>query len=284
MSSYLAREGVDIGQTRTAYGELQQLNQKYGELATDVGLAAGGALPPPFGTAADVASLGRSLWKGDWGGALFDVVGFVPIFGDAAKAGRIANKLVDLKRGVDAAASGVARMMNKTKSAATKYWDDIIKRNKAAYEEALKKCNGSKACKEAAALKKGPQYANTPKDGPNGSWTKGERGDGTWTPTNGGPPVEYKNGFPDYKPFSKGEVDIPMQGNRTSDFTNADKAMREKLGDPNWERPSGHTWHHNENGVTMELIPQNVHATGGGASTPHMGGASLHDGSQTAEF
>lgn len=110
----------------------------------------------------NVHATGGGAWKGDWGGALFDVVGFVPIFGDAAKAGRIANKLVDLKRGVDAAASGVARMMNKTKSAATKYWDDIIKRNKAAYEEALKKCNGSKACKEAAALKKGPQYTSTP--------------------------------------------------------------------------------------------------------------------------
>jgi hypothetical protein len=37
-------------------------------------------------------------------------------------------------------------------------------------------------------------------------------------------------------------------------------------------------------GVTMELIPQNIHATGGGASTPHMGGASLYEGSNASEF
>jgi hypothetical protein len=129
---------------------------------------------------------------------------------------------------------------------------------------------------------KGPQYKNTPTEGPNGKWV-GERGDGTWVPENGGPPVEYRNGFPDYSPYSRGQVDIPMAGD-SKDFAAADKAMREKLGDPNWKRPPDCTWHHNENGVTMELIPKNVHATGGGASTPHMGGAAMTSGSQADEF
>jgi len=68
------------------------------------------------------------------------------------------------------------------------------------------------------------------------------------------------------------------------DFTSADKAMRDQLDDPDWTRPSTHTWHHSENGVTMELIPKNIHATGGGASTPHMGGVSLYGGSNATEF
>jgi hypothetical protein len=89
MSNALAKEGIDPSKTREAWDELQQLNQKYGELAADAALAAGGALPPPFGTAADVLSLGKSLWTGDWGGALMDVVGFVPVLGDAAKLGKI---------------------------------------------------------------------------------------------------------------------------------------------------------------------------------------------------
>lgn len=282
MGNQLARDGVDIGSTRDAYRQMQDLTSKYGELATDAGLAAGGALPPPFGTAADIASLGRSLWKGDWGGALFDVIGFVPVLGDAAKAGKVANRLVDLKRAVDTAASGMQRAFQKTKDAATKYWDDIAVRNRQAYDDAIKNCT-NKACRDAKAPLKGPQYNNTPTDGPNGKWA-GERGDSTWQPSNGGPPVTYKNGFPDYGPFSKGDVDIPMQGNRTTDFGAADEAMRQKLNDPNWERPADHTWHHSENGVTMQLIPKNVHATGGGASTPHMGGASLYTGSNATEF
>lgn len=282
MSGYLAKEGVDPTKTRSAYQELQQLNSRYGELATDVGLAAGGALPPPFGTAADVASLGRSLWKGDWGGALMDVVGLVPIAGDAAKAAKIANKLNDLRKSLDVAASALSKTFQKTKSAAAKYWDDMAKARKADYDAAIKNCK-TKACRDAEAAKKGPQYGNTPTDGPNGKWV-GDRGESVWQPANGGPPITYKNGFPDYAPHATGSVDIPMKGNRTTDFTTADQAMRDKIGDPDWTRPSTHTWHHKEDGVTMELIPKSVHATGGGASTPHMGGASLYDGSNAGGF
>lgn len=284
MSGYLQREGVDVTKTRAAHAELAALNAKYGELATDAALAAGGALPPPFGTAADVASLGRSLWKGDWGGALLDVAGLVPIVGDGAKGAKIANRLNDLRKSLDVAQTGMQRAFGKTQAAARKYWDDAIKSNKTAYEEALKACNGSKACREAAAAKKGPQYKNTPTSGKNGEWVSGERGDGVWKPANGGPSITYKDGFPNYGPHSKGDVQIPMRGNTSSDFRDADAAMRDKLGDPNWQRPRDHTWHHNEDGTTMQLIPKNVHATGGGASTPHMGGASLYDGSNATQF
>ncbi|MBM7069277.1 HNH endonuclease [Actibacterium sp. 188UL27-1] len=285
MSGYLRNEGVDVNTTRTAYDELGQLNQKYGELATDAALAAGGALPPPAGTAADIASLGRSIWKGDWGGALFDVVGIVPLGGDAIKAGRIANKLNDFRRALDTATTGMRRAFQSTKDAAAKYWDDIAIRNRRAYDEAIAACDGSRACREAAATKKGPQYNNTPKSGDNGEWISGERGDGVWRPANGGPEISYNNGFPDYGPHSAGNVEIPMRGNTSSDFTNADKAMREQMGDPNWRRPRDHTWHHSEDGTTMQLVPKNIHATGGGASTPHMGGASLYgDGSNADAF
>ncbi len=134
-------------------------------------------------------------------------------------------------------------------------------------------------------MKKGPQYKNTPTSD-KGSWNPSDgRGDGVFTPNNGGPPITYKNGFPDYSSFSKGDVEIPMRGNHSSDFTNADKAMREQLGDPNWKRPRDHTWHHKEDGVTMQLVPKNVHSTGGGASSPHMGGASMYGkGSQSTGF
>jgi hypothetical protein len=282
MTNALAKEGVDPKQTSDAWNQLQQLNKQYGDLAADAALAAGGALPPPFGTAADVASLGKSLFSGDWGGALLDVIGFVPLIGDAAKGGKIANKLNDLRKAIDTANSALARKLQQTKDVAKKYWDDIATKNRKAYEEAIKNCQ-SKACREDLAKLKGPQFEKTPKSGENGNWS-GERGDSTWKPSNGGPEIKYKNGFPDYGPHSAGDVEIPMKGNHTTDFTAADNAMREKLGNPNWKRPSDHTWHHKEDGVTMQLIPKNIHSTGGGASTPHLGGAAMHAGSHSTDF
>jgi A nuclease of the HNH/ENDO VII superfamily with conserved WHH len=284
MSGYLAKEGVDVGKTRSAFDQLGQLNAKYGEIAADGTLAAAGFLPPPAGTAADVVSLGRSLWKGDWGGALFDVIGLVPIAGDAAKAGKIANKLNDLRKSLDVANSAIGKIFSKTKTAAAKYWDDLAKARKADYDKAIKSCT-TKACRDAKAAMKGPQYGNTPTDGANGAW-KGERGDSVWQPSaaKGGPPVTYKNGFPDYGPHSKGDIEIPMRGNTTTDFTAARDGMRAKTGDPNWTTPKDMTWHHKEDGVTMQLIPKSIHATGGGASTPHMGGASLYSGGNAPGF
>lgn len=289
MSGYLQREGVDIDTTRTAYGELAQLNNKYGELAADAALAAGGVLPPPAGTAVDIVSLGRSLWKGDWGGALFDVVGLVPIVGDGAKAAKITNRLNDLRKAVDVANTGMRRMFTKTNDAARKYWDDLIAKNRKAYEDALKHCDNTRACREAAAAKKGPQYNNTPTSGKNGEWVSGERGDGVWKPANGGPSIKYENGFPQYGDHAIASADIPMKGNTTTDFTAARNAaeeqLRAKFGD-NWKNgwKQDYTWHHSENGTTMQLIPKSVHATGDGASTPHMGGASLYDGSNQTAF
>lgn len=274
MSAYLRNEGVDVNQTRTAFSEAQQLNQRYAELATDAGFAAGGALPPPWGTAVDVADIGRSVWGGQWGSALFGVIGLVPIVGDAAKGARIANRLNDVRRAVDAAGAGLARQFGRVKTAASKYWDDIARRNRQAYEDAIRNC-ADRACRERAARLRGPQYNNTPTSGPNGQWV-GERGDSVWQPAGGGPPITYRNGFPDYSPHSAGNVEIPVTGDTRTDFRLADQAQRQRLGDPNWERPNTHTWHHVEDGTTMQLIPKDVHATGGGASTPHMGGASMY--------
>lgn len=78
-------------------------------------------------------------------------------------------------------------------------------------------------------------------------------------------------------------VDIPMTGNRRTDNNLDSEAMLVK--DPDWVQPRDTTWHHHEDGVTMQLLPNNVHATGGGASSPHMGGAALcGNGSQATEF
>ena len=66
MADFAGQRGIDVEQVKRAGAEVRGLAQRYGEFAVDVGLAAGGALPPPAGTAADAASLARSVTKGDW--------------------------------------------------------------------------------------------------------------------------------------------------------------------------------------------------------------------------
>jgi hypothetical protein len=262
MSGYLADAGVNVAETRTAYAQLQDLNKRYGDMLIDGGLAAGGLAPPPWGTFADVASLGRSWTNGTWGDVFFDVIGFVPVL-DLVKGARTGLKVNDIRRGVDAANTAMGRVFQTTKDTAAKYWADMAKARKAAYDEAVKKCNGKKACLDKLPSPKGPQYDTLPKD-PN---------KGSWTPKDGSPAVTYKNGFPDFKPFSKADVEIPMRGNST-DFTAADKAMQARTGDANWQRPDGYTWHHKEDGVTMQLVPSSINtASYGGVN--HTGGAAL---------
>jgi A nuclease of the HNH/ENDO VII superfamily with conserved WHH len=77
-----------------------------------------------------------------------------------------------------------------------------------------------------------------------------------------------------------GEVEILMTG-KDADFTAARDAMRKKLKDNSWpepskysDRPDGYTWHHNENGATMQLVEKTMHDKAiSGAS--HTGGASI---------
>ena len=138
MTNALAKEGVDPNATASAWNDLQKLNSQYGELALDASLAAGGALPPPFGTAADIASLGKSVFTGDWGGALFDIIGFVPVLGDAAKGGKIANKLNDLRKALDTANSAIAKRFQKTKEILGRYRQEKSQSLRRSYKELQK--------------------------------------------------------------------------------------------------------------------------------------------------
>jgi hypothetical protein len=54
------------------------------------------------------------------------------------------------------------------------------------------------------------------------------------------------------------------------DFKLADEAMAAQLGTDKFKRPKGWTWHHTEDGTTMQLVPSNLHN-----NVPHSGGVSL---------
>ncbi|HEX8776136.1 MAG TPA: HNH endonuclease [Pyrinomonadaceae bacterium] len=70
-----------------------------------------------------------------------------------------------------------------------------------------------------------------------------------------------EKGFPDFSPYSKAEVDILYTGNRSDDFDLANEAAGFD------DKPEGYSWHHHENGTTMQLVPTDIHKAVG-----HTGG------------
>jgi hypothetical protein len=83
-----------------------------------------------------------------------------------------------------------------------------------------------------------------------------------------------KEGFPDFSPHATESVKIDdMQFNHTSDFRKAN----EKIGLTGSDPPDGFTWHHVEDGKTMQLVPQSIHNVAEGGF-PHAGGVSVGGG------
>jgi len=131
---------------KQAERELEQLEGFYKELSADAALTAASMAPPPAGTAADVVSLGRSLWKGDWGGALLDAVGFIPIVGDGikgvTKGTKIAAKMKEVSSAIKTAKVKLAKMKKNAAAKKAKETKDATKnKTKNNSVQACKKCD-----------------------------------------------------------------------------------------------------------------------------------------------
>jgi hypothetical protein len=73
-----------------------------------------------------------------------------------------------------------------------------------------------------------------------------------------------KNGFPDFTQWVKKEVQIEPTGDRRADEALANIAANLK------ETPKDFTWHHHEDGKTMQLLPKDIHN-----KTGHTGGYAI---------
>jgi A nuclease of the HNH/ENDO VII superfamily with conserved WHH len=85
--------------------------------------------------------------------------------------------------------------------------------------------------------------------------------------------VRYADGAPDFKPFMNHpsgvrQTRIEMSGDNPLDFRRANEAV----GHPEWgaRPPPGYSWHHHEDGHTMQLVRSDVHT-----EFTHRGGAAL---------
>ncbi len=228
------------------------------------GVDAAGVIDPT--PVSDLVGAGLSLAAGDLVGAGLSLISIIPYAGDAigktAKGARALKKMNDLRKRINASIAAVNRLRKAAKRKAA---------------SAIRAKRKAEAAKKAADARKGVQGCSPPANRfgtrlpTEGKWA-GEKGHSVWTSPDG-VKVRYKDGYPDFPgppTHAKGSVEIDMKGNRTTDFTDADEAMRKQLGDPNWERPEGMTWHHKEDGVTMELVPSEVHD-----AAQHTGGVSM---------
>jgi hypothetical protein len=65
-----------------------------------------------------------------------------------------------------------------------------------------------------------------------------------------------KDGYADFSSVATKTVRVPHSGNRPADFRAANQAAG--FGDtPN--PPSGMTWHHHQDGYTLQLVPTDIH-------------------------
>ena len=74
------------------------------------------------------------------------------------------------------------------------------------------------------------------------------------------------DGFPDFRAAGvvKQEVKIKFSGDHPTDVRAANRAANLK------ETPKDYTWHHHQDGTTMQLIPRKIHK-----ETGHTGGMAL---------
>ena len=97
-----------------------------------------------------------------------------------------------------------------------------------------------------------------------------EHADGSVTYENpGGTQVRYStDGYPDFSPHATDSIELPDGFNgRSQDFREANALTgRSEYGS---RSPPGSTWHHHENGTTMQLVPRDIHREFG-----HAGGIS----------
>lgn len=245
------------------------------------GVDASGVVDPT--PACDLAAAGISVYRGDFIGAGLSLISMIPYAGDAigktAKGARLVVQMDKLRRRIAAMTEQINTLRRRAReaaAAAVRAKEQARAAGKAVDDALVQKC--------VSKLDAGPNPFGT--RSPATGWAPGAtRGNGDWIPDastsygkavlewqrkNGvtpGTPITFREGFPDFSPYSKHQVKIDMKGDYQQDFAQADAVVCGQF--PGWQRPDDLTWHHSEDGVTMLLVPKDIN------SIPHTGGNAL---------
>jgi hypothetical protein len=278
--------------------ELQAAREKkgiWGMVSGPVHFVLGAAgFVPGLGAVPDLLDAGVYVLEGDMISAGASAAAALPIAGDAAKAATLVGKAgkqaarVAAEKAAKEAAEKVARETAErlAKEAAERAAKEAAE--KAAKEAVGKKINKEAGEAAAVGVQKGDgikvrksraKKPNEPKPRQPRNYEKkvvNEDGSVTYTLKNEkGELVEvtYKNGYPDFSPVTyegklgKAEAEIEMTGKNSVDFSRANE--KAGFGKGAYDHPDGYTWHHHQDGKTMQLVKTDVHG-----AAPHTGGAS----------
>ena len=233
----------------------------YAEAVTRGTLEVGTIILPftKLGKAGEVANVAGKMSEGEKAAEATNVTSKISEGEKAGEAATIGGKMGDVEKTSETGKVAETELSNDVKNAPK--------------EEGVKIKE-----KEAKSNKPNQRKANKPRQ-PRKYEKKVINPDGSVTYTlktkNGGlVDVTYdKSGYPDFSPYKydgplgKSEVKIDMTGNNNTDFSQANQAAG--FGKGPYSQPDGYTWHHHQDGTTMQLIQDDVHD-----ATPHTGGAS----------
>ncbi|TDK29601.1 hypothetical protein E2F50_22435 [Rhizobium deserti] len=238
--------------------------------------------------AADLASAGIRVAKGDWWGALFSAVSAVPfgdIIGKTKLLSRYGPKGVGLGKAVASYFGKSSKALQESLGAMKGAKAAIAARQRAlakVREAMKKKRQGKKNCRECDKAPNG----RMPRNGENGNWVD-KNGNKIDQPSSGNgffkfnepkklpdgrvvDGIDYKDGFPDFDKYVVGgKHDLPVvTGNASTDAG----ALSKMLGKapPN---SRDFVLNHFEDG-TVGYVPRVIHDTGKGG-VAHVGGNSL---------
>lgn len=257
-----------MSQDVDAQRELDELEEELAREMVKAGLDACGVVEPtPF---CDGSSAIMSLQDGAYLDAALSALSMIPyvgdLFGKSAKGARLVRKLQRLGKRV----AELRRSLGATRAVRNAALERAAGRSLEAVE------------RYGRAIPPGRRMPRR-----HGEWD-GTRGNSGWksdkpevNEITNGQPVPYRNGYPDYSRWSRGEVKIDMTGKNGVDRARADEVFAKQRG---WTKPNGEpdtrqaakyrqqnelVWHHVEDGRTMQLVPKPLN------DIPHSGGASI---------
>jgi len=228
-------------------------------------------LIPGVGEAADGANALVYLAEGDKVSAALSAAAMLPIGGQAATAAKMAKKGAQALEKQAAKKAAEEAVEHSAKEAAEKAAKEKLEREAAEKANRLEggRIEGGVSKPRGGGWDSAPNTKRWVEEG--GQVTKHADGSMTFTRKDGVSVTYDKAGYPDFSPHAERSVNIEsMKGDHYHDF----KAANKKIGLSGSKPPEGYTWHHHQDGKTMQLLPQSIHnvAEGGFA---HAGGVSI---------
>jgi RHS repeat-associated protein len=178
----------------------------------------------------------------------------LPPGGNAPKSAGMGQLAMATANAIDGSISNGARELNKLGDQLGQAWMAMTDNSEDTENNTNSGSNSNNSGK--------PSHSPDPK-----KWRKkGGTIDEDWTYTDWeGNKVYYKDGYPDYESsgYVRAQVEIQQKGNHTTDYTDATKAN-------GGVQPEGTTWHHHQNGTTMQAVDIEIHRR-----FTHRGGVSV---------